>query len=334
MKRVSRLLVCLLLGLLLAACGPSRSDLEATATQTAAVPTNTPAPTHTPTPTHTPIPKPTSTPTSTPTPTHTPTPAPSPMPCLPDANLVADVSVPDGASFAPGEGFTKVWRMRSSGCAPWPDGTVWAFVSGDQMDAPASVTVPETPLSGTADIAVEMIAPDAPGAYKGFWQMRDPGGARFGDRAYVMIEVPAPAGPSPEIPEPEVPAPEAPPGAPLPPPPPETPSVPAPSPGSGNFHIINGCGDRLEVAFVGPPDFFFVLGNYDNMVEVAPGDYVYNFKSCGHLWAGGDREQMDRITVEPGVRYEVHCSCQPIYYWNKPNKIADMRLWCSIYPHP
>jgi len=84
------------------------------------------------------------------------------------------------------------------------------------MSAPASVPVPETSLSGTVDVAVEMIAPDVPGTYKGFWQMQSPSGSRFGDRVYVMIEVPAPAEPSPEEPAPEAPSPEGP----LPPPPP------------------------------------------------------------------------------------------------------------------
>ena len=86
------------------------------------------------------------------------------------------------------------------------------------------------------------------------------------------------------------------------------------------------------MSHVGPPDFFFVLGNYDNLVEVEPGDYVYNFKSCGHLWAGGDREQMARITVESGIMYEIHCSCTPIHQWDKPKRIIDMRIWCSISP--
>ena len=179
--------------------------------------------------------------------------------------------MPDGTRFAPGEGFNKVWRVRSSGCAPWPDGTVWAFASGDQMSAPASVPVPETPLSGTVDVAVEMIAPDAPGAYQGFWQMQSPSGSRFGDRVYVLIEVPAPAEPSPEEPAPEAPSPEGP----LPPPPPPgATATPAPSTEAGNFHIVNATEDRLEVAFDGSPDFYFVLGNYDNVVEVAPGDYI------------------------------------------------------------
>lgn len=333
MKKVNGLLMCLVVGLLLAACGPSQPDLAATATrvaagvfatQTAIVPS--PTSTRAPTPTHTPSPTSTPTPTHTPTPTSTPKPAASPTPCLPDADLVADVSVPDGTNVAPEEGFVKVWRMRSIGCAPWPDGTVWAFVSGEQMGAPASVSVPETPLSGTADIAVEMVAPDTPGTYKGFWQMQDPGGIRFGDQVYVMIEVPAPEAPTPEAAGSEGPLP--------PPPPPEATASPPPSTGTGNVHVVNNTGDRIEVAFVGPPDFFFVLGNQDNTVEVAPGDYVYNFKSCGHLWAGGDREQMERITIKPGIMYEVYCSCTPIHQWDKPKRIIDMRLRCSISPRP
>ena len=60
----------------------------------------------------------------------------------------------------------------------------------------------------------------------------------------------------------------------------------------------------VEVAFVGPPDFFFVLGNYDNTVEVAPGDYAYSFLSRGHLWAGGDRQEIGNITPKQAILAE------------------------------
>ena len=186
-------------------------DLEATvqaavaATQ-AAQPTNTftPEPTNTPTseptdtptlePTDTPTPEPTDTPTPEPTDTPTPMPTatytPTPTPCLPDADFVEDVTVPDGTVFGPGERFSKTWRLLSSGCAPWPAGTTWIFVSGAQMGAPGGITVPNTSLGSTADIAVEMVAPEAPGTYTGYWQMRDSDGTPFGDQALVMIVVP------------------------------------------------------------------------------------------------------------------------------------------------
>jgi hypothetical protein len=143
-----------------------------------------------PTPTRTPTP--TATPTRTPTPTRLPTHTLTPTPCLPGASFVADVTVPDGTNYLPGEGFTKTWRIRSSGCAAWPDGSTWVFASGEQMGAPGSVPVPDTPLNGTADISVSMIAPSSPGDYKGYWQMQTPDGFRFGEQVYVMIVVSAP----------------------------------------------------------------------------------------------------------------------------------------------
>ena len=109
--------------------------------------------------------------------------------CPPDATYVADVTVPDGTQFSPGEPFTKTWRIRSSGCAPWPAGTRWVFESGDRMDGPDGVDVPEIPLGNTADVAVPLLAPADPGTYSGYWQMQAPDGTRFGDRAYVMIVV-------------------------------------------------------------------------------------------------------------------------------------------------
>jgi hypothetical protein len=57
------------------------------------------------------------------------------------------------------------------------------------MGAPSSIPVPETPLGSTVDLAVDMVAPDTPGTYKGVWQMQLADGARLGDQAYVVIVV-------------------------------------------------------------------------------------------------------------------------------------------------
>jgi Ig-like domain from next to BRCA1 gene len=103
---------------------------------------------------------------------------------------VSDVTVPDGTQFQPGAQFTKTWRMRSNGCAAWPVGSVWAFVEGDQMGAPASVPVSTTSIAGTIDISVQMTTPGTPGTYIGTWQLQGPDGTRFGDQAYVSIVVP------------------------------------------------------------------------------------------------------------------------------------------------
>jgi hypothetical protein len=169
---------------LLAACTSGTPGQVARATATSAVPTvtstlpatATPSPTATSTLTSTPIPPTatatrtatptrtvtptrTATPTRTPTPTPTVTPTPSPTPCLPGVRFVADVTVPDGTEVQGGAAFTKVWKVRSDGCAPWPAGSVWAFVGGDQMGAPPSVPVPDTALGGEVDLSVNMVAP-------------------------------------------------------------------------------------------------------------------------------------------------------------------------------
>lgn len=135
------------------------------------------------------IPAPEPTPTGKAEATATPEITPVSSACPPNATYVADVTVPDGTQFSPGESFDKTWRLRSSGCAPWPVGTRWVFVSGDRMDGPDGVDVLETPLGGTIDVTVQLVAPADPGTYRGYWQMQAPDGARFGDRAYVMIVV-------------------------------------------------------------------------------------------------------------------------------------------------
>jgi hypothetical protein len=109
--------------------------------------------------------------------------------CPPGATFVADVTIPDGTELAPGEAFAKTWRIRSSGCAPWPAGSQLVFVSGDGMGGSGGVEVAETPLGETADITVQLTAPEDAGTYKGYWQMQAPDGTPFGDQFYVMIVV-------------------------------------------------------------------------------------------------------------------------------------------------
>ena len=212
-----------------------------TATALPAMATSTLPPTSTPTPTSAPM---TPTPTRTPAPTHTPT------PCLPNATFVQDVAVPDGTELMPGESFTKVWRVRSSGCMPWEAGTRWVFVSGERMGAPDGVAVPDTPPGGTADIAVPMQAPTIPGTYKGYWQMQTPGGRRFGDRIYVMIVVPQP------IPTPDT-----------------RPTV--------SILIINDTGGTLYLTLSGPAEYSFTLAPGNHYIQVMPGEYSYTGRGCG-----------------------------------------------------
>jgi hypothetical protein len=140
-------------------------------TQTAAVVPLTPSPTEA------------ATGTLTPTLPATNTPANSPTPGIGTdlAEFVADVTVPDGANFPPGEDFTKVWRVKNVGTTTWTTAYGLTFFGGDQMGGPDSV-----PLSGsvapgqTVDLSVDLVAPDDEGDYIGYWMLQNAGGDFFG----------------------------------------------------------------------------------------------------------------------------------------------------------
>lgn len=142
---------------------------------------------------HTPQSSPTPPPPS-PTVTHTPFPDVSgPGGCTLNAAFVADVTIPDNTEFAPGESFTKVWRMHNTGTCAWDEGTQLVFVSGELMDASRTVEIPPVAPDAKADVSVEMVTPTTPGTYRSTWQLQSPDGTPFGTQVYVQIVVPAPA---------------------------------------------------------------------------------------------------------------------------------------------
>jgi hypothetical protein len=94
---------------------------------------------------------------------------------------VADVSVPDGMVFSSGATFTKTWRLRNSGSCTWSSSYTLVFVSGDQIGGPEAITLPKAVASGqSVDLTVQLVAPDAPGMYRGYWQLKNESGAIFG----------------------------------------------------------------------------------------------------------------------------------------------------------
>ncbi|MBN2119302.1 MAG: hypothetical protein JW730_22210 [Anaerolineales bacterium] len=100
----------------------------------------------------------------------------SPTPsCRDSALFVEDVSYPDNTHLTAGEKFTKTWKLQNTGTCTWTGYTV-AFVSGDKMEAPDSVPVPETEAQSTVEVSVDLVAPADDGAYTGNFELRDAGG--------------------------------------------------------------------------------------------------------------------------------------------------------------
>ncbi len=97
------------------------------------------------------------------------------------AQFIADVTVPDGAIFAPGATFKKTWRLKNVGTCTWTTDYSLVFVGGEQMGGPASVKLPARVAPGqTIDLSVDLTAPAAAGRYRGNWQLADASGVRFG----------------------------------------------------------------------------------------------------------------------------------------------------------
>ena len=99
--------------------------------------------------------------------------------CENSASFEADVTVPDNTPFATGELFTKVWRVRNNGTCGWIQGYTLAFANGEEMGAPAVIQLPYTPPGETADISLDLVAPNRNGAFVGNFEFRDPAGRPF-----------------------------------------------------------------------------------------------------------------------------------------------------------
>ncbi len=107
------------------------------------------------------------------------------------ATFISDITLPDGTIVSPGQALHKIWRVRNSGTSTWNSGYELVFVGGDQMGASNSVPVPTIAPGATADVAVDIIAPSAPGTYVGYWQLRNDQGVFFGPRLWIKIQVPS-----------------------------------------------------------------------------------------------------------------------------------------------
>ncbi|NUM47698.1 MAG: hypothetical protein HUU38_23585, partial [Anaerolineales bacterium] len=98
------------------------------------------------------------------------------------AAFIADVTVPDGTVFEPGETFVKTWRLQNSGECAWNAGYAVIFDQGDAMGSPASfpLTSGEVLPGEEVEVSVTLLAPSEPGEYRGDWKLRNASGQVFG----------------------------------------------------------------------------------------------------------------------------------------------------------
>lgn len=93
--------------------------------------------------------------------------------------FLGDVAVPNGAVRAPGERFTKIWRIQNAGAVAWTRRylTRMGATGGALPKSPRQVHIPDTSPGGIADVAVQITAPRQPGTYETYWIVTDAQGA-------------------------------------------------------------------------------------------------------------------------------------------------------------
>jgi hypothetical protein len=258
--------------------------------------------------------------------------------CTLDSQYVADVTIPDGTVMSPGAGFVKTWRVRNSGTCDWEAGFQLTFVSGDQMDGPASVSLPAVAAGSETDVSASLAAPSTYGTHKGTWRIRATDGTMLGTNLTVVIAVVSPATEAPAI---ETPLPTAAPtGAPTIAPT-DTPPVPTPVPikplpstfpytervteettlaGNGHDSIIAGCPAGTVVVgggFSASPEVVVsaqypqITGWQANVRNTSgSGKVARVYAVCLHNAPGTSIEIVDESAVMPkNGSQEVHAKC-------------------------
>jgi hypothetical protein len=100
---------------------------------------------------------------------------------LAGAGIPIDVTIPDDTEIAPGEAFTKVWRLVNAGTCIWKQGYSIALFSGDSMKAPENLPLSFSVAPGDVfEISIDMIAPTDAGTYQGNWKLKNESGEWFG----------------------------------------------------------------------------------------------------------------------------------------------------------
>lgn len=97
------------------------------------------------------------------------------------AAFVSDVTYPDGSNIGIGVVFTKIWRIRNVGTCTWTPSYALVYVSGERFGAQSSVSLPGNVAPGqSVDIAIQLVAPNQSGRFKGYWKLRNASGVLFG----------------------------------------------------------------------------------------------------------------------------------------------------------
>ena len=107
--------------------------------------------------------------------------------CLNSA-LVKDVSIPTGTEIQAGTAFTKTWLIKNTGTCTWNRDFRITFVAGSLLGSDTTRIRKIVEPGASAEISLEMTAPQASGTVSTAWQMSSDSGQLFGQLfAFVIV---------------------------------------------------------------------------------------------------------------------------------------------------
>ncbi len=127
-----------------------------------------------------------------------PAPVPAPPACLDGSAFESHLNLPSGPSDVPvqlaaGQLYEKRWRIRNNGTCPWTGSYRLVFAFGNSAQARMSGQPAQLPAvvnsTQSIDVSVDLVAPAAPGIYRGYWNLVNAKNQAFGERFPVAIEV-------------------------------------------------------------------------------------------------------------------------------------------------
>lgn len=113
-----------------------------------------------------------------------------------NATWQSDVTFEDGSFVSPGSIFNKIWSIKNTGSAAWPEGTQLVCTSGlgkTSGSAHLSGVRHDVPLAApgeTVEIVVKDVrAPEVAGKFMSYYRFVAGDGTRFGERLWLDVNV-------------------------------------------------------------------------------------------------------------------------------------------------
>ena len=101
--------------------------------------------------------------------------------CVNQAEFMEDITIPDGTKLAPGEKFTKIWRLRNTGTCTWTTEYKVVSIGKFNMGGEQYAYLPHAVKPGdTVDISLSLSAPLYIGDYASEYRLQDDKNNLFG----------------------------------------------------------------------------------------------------------------------------------------------------------